>query len=366
MTDETSAPEQEAPKGLDNILAAAIEAHTPAEEPQTTAGPETVAPETAETPKKVIENRDPETGKFTKKDSAAKDEAPPVQETAPAAATPAVAPVEPPKALDAPAHFTAEQRAKFATLTPEAQEIVRGTEKAREAEYTRRSQEVAEYRKTADPFVEAVKPHLEYLQQVAPQVGNTPAGMIHAIIATERTLRQGQPQERYQAFAQLAQAYGVDLRAFATGQIPVHQPQAQPVQDPRLDTVSRELAQLKAEREREVADRQITSFSTERDEQGQPRYPYFEKVKHVMASIIQSGQADNLQDAYRMATAPIQDVIDKEIAARQEAAKKAHDEQLEKAKRAAPVKSSSGAMPQGSNKPKGIDAHLKAAMSDWT
>ena len=354
MTEETtSAPEQEAPKGLDNILAAAIDTYTPAE-------PVAEAAPVEEAPVATDKTRD-EKGRFVKADK----EASPEGTVAPA--TPASdKPADPPQAVEAPTHFTAEQRAKFATLTPEAQEIVRHTEKAREAEYTRRSQEVAEYRRTADPFVEAVKPHLDYLTQIAPQVGNTPAGMINQIIATERVLRQGQPQEKYAAFSQLAQAYGVDLRAFATGQIPVHQPQITQQHDPRLDSVTRELAELKAAREREVADRQINAFASDKDEQGQPRYAYFEKVKHVMASIIQSGQADNLQDAYKLATAPIQDVIDKEIASRHEAAEKSRLEQVEKAKKAAPVKSSSGAMPQGSNKPKGIDAHLKAAMADWS
>lgn len=358
MTEEVTAPAQDAPKGLDNILAAAIDAHTLEPPPDTK--PEEAPTEVAAEPDKPDRPRNPK-GQFVSVDKAAPAEKP----TAAASSPPAEAPAEPPKALDIPAHFTAEQRAKFATLTPEVQEIVRSTEKAREAEYTRRSQEVAEYRKTADPFVEAVKPHLDYLRQVAPQVGNTPAGMINAIIATERALRQGQPHERYAAFSQLAQAYGVDLRAFTTGQVPVPQPQPQPTYDPRIEAVSRELAQFKAEREREVADRQVDTFSTEKDEGGQPRYPYFEKVRHVMASIIQSGKADNLQDAYTMATAPILDVIEREMKSRQEAAEKARAEQLEKAKRATPVKSSSGAMPQGDNKPKGLDAHLNAAMADW-
>jgi hypothetical protein len=333
---------------------------------------EAPAVETPETPPAAAEAAPPvedkpdgrardASGKFIKADKAA-------SETTAAPATPAVeAPIDPPQAVDAPAHFTAEQRAKFATLTPEGQEIVRTTEKAREAEYTRRSQEASEYRKTADPFVEAVKPHMDYLKQIAPTVGNTPAGMIHAIIATERQLRTGSPQERYQAFSQLAQSYSIDLRALATGQLPAaqSQPQYQPVADPRIDQVAQELARFKAEREREQADRQISSFSTEKDDSGQPKYPYFEKVKHVMASIIQSGQAENLQDAYTMATAPIQDVIDKEIASRQATAAKAQQEALEKAKKATPVKSSSGAMPGGSNQAKGLDAHLKAAMANW-
>jgi hypothetical protein len=352
MTDETT--ETEAPKGLDNILAAAIDQHMPDEAaPPAEAAPAETSPERA---------RDA-SGKFVKSDKADKAEAPPQETATPPAATAAPA-AEPPKALDAPAHFTAEQKASFAKLARDGQETVLSVEKAREAEYTRRSQEVAEYRRTADPFVEAISPHLDYLKQVAPQIGNTPAGMISAVIATERQLRMGSPQERYQAFAQLAQAYGVNVQALAQGQVPVQQQQPQQLADPRIDTMSRELAELRAFREREGADRQIASFHAEKDESGQPLYPYFEKVKHVMASIIQSGQADNLQDAYKMATAPIQDVIDRELASRNDAAEKARLEAVEKAKKATPVKSSSGAMPKGSSQPKGLDAHISAAMAN--
>lgn len=367
MSDEAIAP-AETPKGLDNILSAALENYvepgTP--EPEKEAAPAEAAAETEET--KAQRERD-EKGRFTAKaKELAEDEGTPKGTTEAKAASaevptpdPAVRPIEP------PAHFTAEQKAEFAKLAPEAKNYVSQIEKAREAEYTRRSQEHAEFKRNAEPLLQAVQPFDQYLRQIAPQVGQSPAQMISSILATEYRLRNAPPVERYQAFAQLAQSYGIDLANFASGQIPAqHQPTQQPYTDPRilndLEATKRALAEIQREREATAYTQQINAFASEKDEQGQPKYPYFEKVRHVMASIIQSGQADNLSDAYKLSVEPMRELIDKEIAAKKSAVEAEQKAALEKAKKAAPVKTSSGAIPKGSTQAKGIDAHISAAM----
>lgn len=353
MTDTTETPAQEAPQGLDNIISAAIDTHF-VEETPTEAAPAEAAPETTDS-----RPRD-EHGRFTKAEAKASEG------TAVAPTTPDVAaPVEQPKALDAPAHYTAEQKAAFATLPREAQEYWVRTEKEREADFTRRSQEAAELKRTVAPIAEAVAPYQQYLQQIAPSVGQTPAQMINSILAAEYALRTGDPQTKAATFAQLAQAYGINLAAFTGGQMPAqHQPQV--MHDPRIlqkiQEHDRILAEQKREQELQVSHKQIDAFAQEKDEAGQPKHPYFDRVRHVMASIVQSGQADNLADAYKLATEPIRDVIDKEIKARQTAAEKERTEALERAKKAAPVKTSSGVTPKGGTSPKGLDAHISAAI----
>jgi hypothetical protein len=272
------------------------------------------------------------------------------------------APVEPAKPFDAPAHFTAEQKAQFATLAPEAQKIWVEVEKAREAEYTRRSQEHAEYKRTADPWVEAVLPYQKYLAHIAPGLGETPQTLVRKIIATEYQLRNAPPAQRYQAFAQLAQAYGVDLAALTSGQIPVqHQPQ-QPSYDPRLNAIVNEVRSLKQEREQNAALQKIAEFANTKDETGQAKYPHFERVKAVMGSLIDAGQAKTMEDAYTMAVKPFQDMIDSELAKRTQAQEAEKQAALEKARKAAPVRTSTGALPNGKVEAKGLDAHITRAM----
>ena len=357
MSDTETAPSAEEPRGLDAIINDAIETHyepddTPKEAP-TEAASDTQAA------------RD-EKGRFAPKITEAKPSEPgtadaPVDTAEATQPDPALAPVE------APRNFTADAKAKFAALPKEAQAIVREVEQAREAEYTRRSQEIAEYRRTADPLMDAIKPFTGYLQQLAPQVGSTPDRMIAAMLSTEHQLRTAPPQQRYQAFATLAQTYGIDLAAFANGQMPVHSQQTQqPYLDPqlqhRLASVEQMFAEQKSREELQYSNQLVEAFGSEKDEAGSPKHPYFDRVRAVMASIIQSGQAETLEDAYTMATAPIKDVIDKELKARQEALEKERSSALEKAKKAAPVRTSSGSLPKGANTAKGLDAHITAAM----
>ncbi len=359
MTDTTETlPSEQEPQGLDAIINSAIETHYV--EPGDAPKKEEAAP--AETPESRARD---EKGRFAPKD---KVEAKPSEGAAEAPAQPAevTQPDPAPAPVEAPRNFTADIKAKFAALPPEAQAIVNEVEKAREAEYTRRSQEIAEYRRTADPLVEAVRPFADYLSQIAPQVGQTPVGMISSILAAEYQLRTAPLPQRYQAFVQLAQQYGIDPAAFAGGQVPAQPQPTQNYADPRLHQQLAELQQWRVEQQREKelqhSVQQIDAFSAEKDEAGQAKHPYFDRVRHVMASIIQSGQADNLNDAYRLATQPIQDVIDKEIKARQEAVEKERQAALEKAKKATPVRTSSGALPKGATQAKGIDAHIAAAM----
>jgi hypothetical protein len=332
----------EPPKGLDAILDHALKDYDDGSAPPPAAAPE--AP--TEAPKDT-RARD-EHGRFI---------------SAPAEATTVEnAPVEPAKPLDAPAHFNADQKAYFAALAPEAQKQWVEIEKAREAEVTRRSQEHAEYKRAADPWVEAVSPYQKYLAHIAPGLGETPQTLVRKIIATEYQLRNAPPAQRYQAFAQLAQAYGVDLAALTSGQVPVqHQPQQAPY-DPRLNQIVAEVRSLKQEREQSAALQQIADFANTKDETGQPKYPHFERVKGVMGSLIDAKQAKTLDEAYTMAVKPFQDMIDSELAKRTQALDAERQAALDKAKKAAPVKTSTGALPNGKVEAKGLDAHITRAM----
>ena len=334
----------EAPKGLDAILE-----HSLRDYDDGSSAPPPAAEAPAEAPKDT-RPRD-EHGRFIQ----AKPEG--------AEAEPAVnAPVEPAKPFDAPAHFNAEQKAKFASLPAEAQNYVVEVEKAREAEYTRRSQEHAEFKRTAEPWVEAVSPYTKYLSHIAPGLGETPQTLVRKIIATEYQLRNAPPPQRYQAFAQLAQAYGVDLASLASGQLPAQtQPQQAPY-DPRLNQIAAEVRSLKQEREQHAAIQQITDFANTKDESGQPKYPHFERVKGVMGSLIDAKQAKTLDEAYTQAVKPFQDMIDSELAKRTQALEAERQAALDKAKKAAPVKTSTGSLPKGKIEAKGLDAHISAAM----
>jgi len=72
--------------------------------------------------------------------------------------------------------------------------------------------------------------------------------------------------------------------------------------------------------------------------------PEFQELRPVMAHIVESGYADNILDAYRLALH--------------------HKASVQKAKKAAPVKSSSGYSAKGGGD-SSLDAVISGALSGW-
>lgn len=346
MTEDTGA----GPQGLDAIIDAAIEQHTPDEGGSP---PSPVVEETASD-----KPRD-ERGRFVSAETKPSEGAAEVSVTA---EVPAPDPVTP---IEAPRNFTAELKAQFAQLSPEVQALVVQVEKAREGEYTRRSQEAAEYKRTADPFMQAVTPYQQYLAQVAPSIGQTPAGMINSILAAEYQLRTGTPEQRVQAFAQLAQQYGVNPATLTGGQPAAYQQQHQaPSYNPQFMQMRQELDALKAAREEEF-DRQLTnqieSFKSAKDEKGKARYPHFEAVKSAMALALHNGEVETLEDAYVRAMEPFKAAIHVEIEAHKQQLEAERQASVEKARKASPVRGSPTPS-SGASQPQGLDAIISAAI----
>ena len=337
----------EATKDLDSILSSAIETHFE---------PDDTPPIEGETEEAKAKRLRDERGRFASASTEAKPSEPGTAEAPPAE----TAPIDQAKPVEPPRNFTAEQKAEFAKLAPEAQQYVAGIEKAREAEYTRRSQETAELKRTAEPFLQAVAPFQQYLAQVAPSIGQTPAGMINAILSAEYQLRTGSQQQKAQAFAQLAQQYNVNLANLAGG-IPI---QTQPHQAPQFDPVLQQRITALEEARNQDFNRQISAqiegFEKATDDKGQLRHPHFPKLRSTMALSLANGEVSTLEEAYVKALEPFKSVVEEELTARQKAAESERLAAVERAKKAAPVKSSSS--PKGNTQAKGLDAHLNAAL----
>jgi CheY-specific phosphatase CheX len=346
-------PETEpAAKGLDAILSSAIEAaEAPAEAVET---------------KSTTESRTrDESGRFVAKEPAAAEA--PVKGPAEAAAKPAdQATVEPAQQpLEPPARWSEAEKAKFATWGRDVQEAVLERHKGMEADYTRKTQELSSFRSQAEPLLKAVEPHQAYLAQLASQAGTTPASLVHDVLTAERTLRSGTPEQKVTALLQIAADYGIDLRGVAGGGQaqaldPLTQDMRQTVSQLANRVAEQEQRHLVAESERITAD--IASFASAKDASGNLLRPYFEQVRPIMGQMMQNGQAATLDEAYSKAIQPFQAMITAEVKAKDAAAEKARLEAVEKAKRAAPVRST-GSQPGGSVQGKGLDAHLNAAFA---
>lgn len=265
------------------------------------------------------------------------------------------------QSLAAPEDWDAAAKARFAAWPRDVQEAVIERAKAMHADYTRKSQETADARKAAEPFLQAVGVHQDYLDQLSRQGGIPPAQIIMGLLNAERTLRTGTPQQKLHAAATVLRDYGIDLSAFAgqpQGQPPPQgfQPQAQPA-DPRID----EMYRYHQEQIIGSLHSQIGGFKDAKDESGQLRYPYFDHVKTLMGHKMRFEGVPTMEEAYELSVAPIKAAL---AAARPAAPQQTEQEKaaaLAKARKAAPVRAS-GTTPKGTTQAKGLDAIISAAL----
>jgi len=128
--------------------------------------------------------------------------------------------------------------------------------------------------------------------------GGTVEGAFKDLLNTAYVLRTGSPQQKAQLILQTAQQFGVDLRHHFSGQR-----QADP-----LATMQQEIqhlrqqadperikSQLQDEMDRVRINGEIQAFAAN------PTNVHFNAVKSTMGSLISSGRAKDLQEAYEMA-----------------------------------------------------------------
>ena len=372
----------DSPKGLDAILSSAIEEKFAAEEPVTdssTGAQKSVEVEASSTSAQGDKPKIDGTGrahaadgKFTSKEPA--EAKAPVDGLAIAdAKTAPIVTVDPAQQLVEPhPRWPAELKAEFAKWPPEVQKAFRARDDATEAEYTRKSQEVAETRKTHEPLLGEIQRQAPFLQQI----GYTPEKFLAESAAVAQRLMMGTPQQKGDALAYLAQLHKVPpeavLQSLGVSITQDGQAQAQP---PELQQLRQQvfdltqalggLQQQQGQTERQRAQAEFEAIGQSKDDSGQSKYPHFGRVKETMVKLVANDLATTWDQAYKIAVRGDDDLYQQTVAAeRQGEAAKAEADRVAavaKAKNAQPVKSSSGA-PGGSTSRKGLDAHLEAAM----
>lgn len=260
-------------------------------------------------------------------------------------ATPSEPPLAAPPALQAPVSWAPDAKAAFATLAPAVQAAIA----KREAEVDQGFKVLQDY-KGLDEFTPLIK-----------QAGTTHAEVIKRAVSWENALKS----DPVGALRHAASVYGVDLAALAGGQAQNYQqrqqPAAQPAFDPRM--IDQKVSEAIQRRDLETA---IETFSKD------PANKYYDQAKPVMASLLASGQANDLKDAYQKAIWAIPDIRSELIKEQAAEAEKARAEEAEKAKKAAAAdqarrasKSISGSSGPGASRPLASNpTSVRAALTD--
>jgi hypothetical protein len=304
-TDTSAVAETSAPKSMEDTMRAVWKASQEAETPTTS----------AETP------RD-ERGRFAPRNPETAAEAPleATEAAPPAEPTTAVEPAPEVQLPDPHARWDEARKAKFATLTSkEARELALEIQAEHEANFTRATQQFAEYRKQADPYVQSIQPVSQLLVERAQQIGRHPSELVSNIVRTEYMLATGTPEQKAQALRQIIADYQVDAQSlfpqqhYADGSV-VEQQQI----DPHFANIQRQLAetqahvqrltgyltqqqQAQAEAQRQAAEAEQAKLQSTIEDFKKDK-PHFEKVRKLMSSLINSGEAQDLATAYDLAT----------------------------------------------------------------
>jgi len=251
-----------------------------------------------------------EQGQFTKADSAATQQpaekasdADPAQETLQQSS----------QALEAPTSWSADAKAKWATLDPSIQAEIARREKNMSEGGQKWSEEKRGYEETLAP-----------VRTMAQRYGVNEREGLNRLLAANDYLERD-PQA---AIAWLAQSYGVDLSSL--NQTLEERPKA----DPMVSQLHQELNNLKAslqEREAQEIHAELSKFASA------PGHEHFDKVRVPMGKLISQGLASSMEEAYEKAVWADPELRASLIAAQtatQQADRKAK-EQADKARRGA-------------------------------
>jgi hypothetical protein len=297
MDDQTTL---EQPESLRDVIENAVET---VESPTTE---ETTSQEASETPKSS-RARD-ESGKFTK--------------TQPEADTQEIEAIEQeaeekPTVKARPSSWKKDYEEDWGKLDPRIQDYIQ----QREADYAKGVSTYKNQWDSAAPILESLRQFQPLLQQygVAPQQWITQLGNAHAQLVT------GSPQQKMAIFQQLANDYGVNLGSLGGYENPAYDQFSQITQE--LNQIKNQWGSFQAQQEAMEQTQlrsEIDGFKADK--------PYFEEVREVMAGLLQSGMADDLQSAYDKAIRLNDDVFQKVQAEQAQKSEAAQREKVAQAK----------------------------------
>jgi hypothetical protein len=214
--------------------------------------------------------------------------------------------------------------------------------------------------------VKAAKALREALDPVMPDLQRNnvdPGQFVRNLAAAHQALAMGSPQTKLQIFQRLAQDYQVPLQYL------LQQAQGQPQQmDPNIQYLTQNLQGLQQQwqqfqqQQKAVEDAQLQQ-TIEEFRADTNQHPHFEAVRESMAALLQSGMAQNLQEAYDKAIWMSPDIRQNVLTAQQqsEQAKKLEQQKAivskAKAQAVSPRSSTPGAQSTGTGK-KGLREQL--------
>lgn len=211
--------------------------------------------------------------------------------------------------IEATAHWSAEDRAAFERLPPDGQRLLLDRHRSMEADYTRKTQELAPLRKAYEP-----------LKASAERLGITEAESVQRLVAAQQAFETSPlqatqwianqyiqtPEQARAVIESLAQKHGLKLgeqRADNDDQDALVDPEVARLNEQvsRLSARLEQGEQSAATQQRQQAQAAVDAFREAKDESGNLKHPHFDKVRAAMGALVTSGVATDIEDAYARA-----------------------------------------------------------------
>lgn len=195
----------------------------------------------------------------------------------------------------APQGLNASQREIFDKLDADGQQILTDLAKAQQADYTRKTQGIAEERKFAEQYGDFLKDTEQELIQR--QLGISPTEYLSRLRNTEKLLMFGTPEQKIAAHAKLVQDYNIPVQQ-AQQQTQDRYGQQDVFSDPEMTALRQEVGgltnqmQMIQNQPRVEAYRNQMSvyeeFTSAKDESGNSTHPHLEAVEENMAFFLRN------------------------------------------------------------------------------
>lgn len=219
-----------------------------------------------------------------------------------------VAPINP------PSNWPQQEQVFFRKLPPALQHAYMDRARAMVADYTTKTQQLAQVRRYYQEVDQVIAPRIK-----AWQLSGMSTGQALTQLLALSDLASEKPVEFIKYFSQVR---GIDLNSLVGQPASGAAPDGQGYVDPQVAALQRQLAQVQStvsqtvqqQKQREEAARRaqyeaqqrnaeavINQYASQVDQNGKPVYPFFNELEGMIATLIQTGQARNIPDAYNLA-----------------------------------------------------------------
>jgi hypothetical protein len=187
-----------------------------------------------------------------------------------------------------PQAWTADAKKDWAAIPAHIQAEIIKRENDTHKMFTAREGELRlgrEMKDVIDPYISSIK-----------EAGTTPTALIHDLLGTVNTLRNGSEEQKIAVMRNIADGYGVDLnKVIGYQHNPINQ-MYQELQGLKQQLSPETIINMLQERESSAKiQSEVEAFAAD------PKNVHFEKVRPFMQAVLESGQAQDLREAYDMA-----------------------------------------------------------------